>query len=323
MSCLSRGESFPQFCGVLMGVGGVRDGHGEKVQESQKQVYYDYKNRLGGMMRKFSWMLLVLLVFSVYAEDGTLVAVGSAKELKGITAKKIIWKKDEAKMVRIPYEVVTPAKNELAVYDEFDDLVNAEIVVPEQINSLPFYMDAYQVTVGHFKKFLKSSSYEPDEPIDWTSVYGVSSTEKHPMIMVTWHDATAYAKWAGKRLPTEKEWEWAARGGLENREFLWGDEEILARDYANYDGTGGDDRWEYTAPVGSFRPNGYGLSDMRGNLWEWCQDWYSSDQISRVLRGGSWYHGPDLLQVARRNYYAPSYGRYDSGFRCVSGSDYP
>ena len=79
-------------------------------------------------MRKFSWMLLVLLVFSVYAEDGTLVAVGSAKELKGITAKKIIWKKDEAKMVRIPYEVVTPAKNEPAVYDEFDDLVKRELL---------------------------------------------------------------------------------------------------------------------------------------------------------------------------------------------------
>ena len=84
-------------------------------------------------MRKFNWMLLVLLVFSVYAEDGTVVAVGSAQELKGITAKRIIWKKDEAEMVLIPYEVVVvPREIKPAVYDEFGDLVSAKIVVPEQ-----------------------------------------------------------------------------------------------------------------------------------------------------------------------------------------------
>ena len=81
------------------------------------------------MMRKFCWMLLVLLAFSVYAEDEKVVVVGSAKELKGIAAKKVIWKKDGAKMVRVPYEVViTPAKNEPAVYDEFDDLVKRELL---------------------------------------------------------------------------------------------------------------------------------------------------------------------------------------------------
>ena len=100
-------------------------------------------------------LVLVLLAFSVYAEDGTVVAVGSAQELKGITAEKIIWKKDEAEMVLIPYKVVIPEKTVPAVYDEFGDLVSAEIVVPEQINSLPFYMDAYEVTVGHFNKIFK------------------------------------------------------------------------------------------------------------------------------------------------------------------------
>ena len=220
-------------------------------------------------MRRLSLVLMVLLAFSVYAEDETLVAVGSAKELKGITAKKIIWKKDGAKMVRIPYVGLTPAKNELAVYDEFGNLVKAETIVPKERKSWPFYMDAYEVTVGQFKKFLKSSGYKPAVSINWNQVYEYSPADRHPMIDVTWHDATAYAKWGGKRLPTEKEWEFAARGGLTSREYSWGDNESLARDYANYVGTGGRDKWdESTAPVGSFKPSGYGLFDMAGNVWE-------------------------------------------------------
>jgi len=274
-------------------------------------------------MRKFCWMLLVLLAFSVYAEDEKVVVVGSAKELKGIAAKKVIWKKDGAKMVRVPYEVViTPAKNEPAVYDEFGDLVKAETIIPEEIKSSLFYMDAYEVTVGQFKKFLKSSGYKPDDAINWNDVYEYSPTEKHPMIYVNWHDATAYSKWTGKRLPTEEEWEFAARGGLKNKEYPWGDNESLARDYANCDGTGGKDKWDQsTAPVGSFKPNGYGLYDIAGNVWEWCQDWSDRNKYGRVLRGGSWLNPTDLLRVAYRYYSLPNARAYDSGFRCVSGSN--
>ena len=273
-------------------------------------------------MRKLSWMLLVLLAFSVYAEDEKAVVVGSAKELKGVTAKKIIWKKDGAKMVRIPYRIViTPAKNEPAVYDKFGDLVKAETVIPEEIKSSPFYMDAYEVTVGQFKKFLKSSSYEPEEPIDWNEVYKYSLTEKHPMIYIDWNDAAAYSKWAGKRLPTEVEWEFAARGGLENKEYPWGDDESLARDYANYKRTGDQDKWGWTAaPVGSFKPNGYSLFDMAGNVQEWCQDWWKRDRLERVLRGGSWVNSASYLRVAYRYGIDPNFRNILSGFRCVSGS---
>lgn len=225
-------------------------------------------------------------------------------------------------MVRIPekFEVVVPSWTEPAVYDEFGDLIEAETVIPEKMAKVgdAFFMDAFEVTVGLFKKFLKSSGYKPAEPIDWNKVYKYSPTDKHPMIYVTWHDATAYAKWVGKRLPTEKEWEYAARGGLIKKEYVWGDDEAVARDYANYDGTGVKDKREYCAPVGSFKLNGYGLYDIAGNVWEWCQDWYDSNKTRRVLRGGSWNDPSSNLRAASRFGYFPTLPYDYLGFRCVS-----
>ena len=257
-------------------------------------------------------LLIVVLVGLVRAEDAKEVVVASAKELKGIKANKIIWKKDGAKMVRIPEEFeVVPSRTEPPVYDKFGDLVKAETVIPAKKVKVgdAFFMDATEVTVGLFKKFLKSSDYEPKEPIDWNKVYEYSPTGKHPMICVSWHDATAYAKWAGKRLPTGKEWEFAARGGLKNKVYPWGDDESVAREYAHY-GSWNDGKGT-TKPVGSFKPNGYGLFDMSGNVWEWCK--------KVVVRGGSWGDDAFSLRVANRASNPPSDTYFSFGFRCVSG----
>ena len=213
-------------------------------------------------------------------------------------------------------------------YDEFGDLVPGKLVKVSD----PFYMDTTEVTVGQFKEFVRETGYEYDR---WDDVAKYSPTDDHPMIYVGWVDAGAYCEWAGKRLPTEKEWEFAARGGLIGKEFPWGDDESIAREYANFEGALGRDQWgKTTAPVGSFRPNGYGLHDMVGNVWEWCADWYDSDYYSksplrnpqgpssgnrRVLRGGSWGSSSLSLRAASRFVRDPSGTFTFNGFRCVSG----
>jgi formylglycine-generating enzyme required for sulfatase activity len=181
----------------------------------------------------------------------------------------------------------------------------------------------------------------------------LTGRDDHPVVHVTWADAAAYARWAGKRLPTEAEWEYAARGGLAGRRFAWGDEAPTDADGGKANIWQGDfpnrntkaDGWERTAPVESYPPNGYGLYDMSGNVWEWCADWYRADAYvgragvtvnpagpvdfwdpaeplvpKRVIRGGSFLcHAAycESYRPAARRGAAVDTGMSHLGFRCV------
>ena len=139
------------------------------------------------MMREISWMLLVLLAFSVYAEDGKAVVVGSAEELKGISAKKIIWQKDGAKMALVP-------AGSFEMGDHLNGMGDALPVHAVELDT--FYIDIYEVTVGQFKQFVDENGYSYNY---WDNVAKYSPGDEYPIVYVSWDDAVAYCNWVGKR----------------------------------------------------------------------------------------------------------------------------
>ena len=243
-----------------------------------------------------------------------------------------MWEKDGKEMVRVP-------AGEFLYGDD-----RQKVSLPE------FWIDKTPVTNGEFAHFVQVTGYkttaeqtgigcaytggkwEDAQGADWRHPGGpetdIQSKADHPVVQVSWEDAVAYARWAGKRLPTEQEWEKAARG-TDGREYPWGNQEPT-RELCNF-----GQNEQGTTPVGKYSPQGdspYGCADMAGNVWEWTsslyEDYpYEADQRHedmssaghRVLRGGSFVNYGDDARVANRNHLVPNYEWIFNGFRCGMG----
>jgi len=239
---------------------------------------------------------------------------------------KNIIVKDPAPMVLVPAGEFTMGSNEGPDHEK-----------PEHRVYLDAYsMDLYEVTIGQYEQFLEETSFDP--PPSWTTM-AEPVYENHPVVNVDWKDANNYCKWAGKRLPTEAEWEKAARG-TDGRIYPWGNDPPNPQ-RANY----GKAKWnnhEALVPVGKLQDgkSPYGIYDLAGNVWEWVSDWYDPNYYAtspsrnpqgpetgkyKVLRGGSWDFAPEDLRSARRDfnmpsatdYDSPAYRNFNSGFRCA------
>jgi formylglycine-generating enzyme required for sulfatase activity len=176
-----------------------------------------------------------------------------------------------------------------------------------------FRIDRYPVTNLQYKRFVEATGQ--DLPKHWEEGAFPVDIAIHPVVYVSWHDAVAYAKWAGKRLPTEEEWEKAARGA-DGREYPWGDQ-LPTSELCNFDGNEGG-----TTPVGKYSPQAdslYGCVEMAGNVWEWTTSDYSRGSNVKVLRGGSWYDVGRDVRAASRPFLLSSSRLVGFGLRCVAG----
>ena len=240
-------------------------------------------------MRTFSWlMVFVVLVGSIYAEGKEELVVESAKELMEISAKMITWEKDGSKMVLIP------------AGDFLRGLLMETMMRNQCIPSIidAFYMDKYEVTNAQYQLFMQDSGHRP--PAYWND--SIFNSPQQPVVGVNWSDATAYAVWAGKRLPTEAEWEKSAKSGLSGKKYPWAD--TIDSSKSCYD----QGRNGKPTPVGSYVANSYSLYNMAGNAWEWCSDWYDPDYYST-----SPSHNPK----------GPSAGSYSQGWVLVQQNGSP
>jgi formylglycine-generating enzyme required for sulfatase activity len=259
-----------------------------------------------------------------------------------VAGATMMWEKDESEMVHVP------AGEFLMGFSE-SDVEAIRAISPEAEFSVEgekpqhkvfldaFYIDKYEVTNARYQKCVKAGAC--NEPSD-TTYYGKADYVQHPVVYVSWYGANAYCRWAGKRLPTEAEWEKAARGD-EERTWPWGntfDENRVNFCDKNcpewWKHVSVDDGYALTAPVGSY-PEGsslYGALDMAGNVWEWVADWYDPNYYSqspyrnppgpdsgseKIVRGGSWLNGFTDIRAGYRYELAPTHQGKDLGFRCV------
>ena len=192
-----------------------------------------------------------------------------------------------------------------------------------------YFIDKYEVSNAEYKKFIDATEHV--KPKYWEDE--LFNQPDQPVIGVTWFDAMAYSRWKGRRLPTEAEWEKAARGN-DGRLYPWGEKWTKGKKLYFVNVYGMEDRYEFTAPVNYYATGAspFGVFNMAGNVWEWCLDWYDKEyyRISpeldpegpeakqmKVLRGGSWINNIDGVQVTQRARNLPETQNNIYGFRTV------
>ncbi len=197
---------------------------------------------------------------------------------------------------------------------------------PHTVRLDAFYMDRHEATHAEYARFVEATGHP--RPYHWLEGKPPPGRADYPIYNIDWSDAKIYCEWASKRLPTEAEWERAARGGVEGAAYPWGDEKptaIRAR-FATTDGPG---------PVERHPPNAFGLHDMAGGVAEWCSDWFERtyyenspsenpqgpvDGLYKVIRGGAWSDGSRRVTVFFRNWVRPNQRTPNIGFRCVQAA---
>ncbi len=276
----------------------------------------------------------------------------------------------DMRMVRIPSGAFVMGSSEMDISWAMGTLAQSQPVSLENEYpfhkvriSRPFHICATQTTVGQFKKFIEETGYITDaedsgggwvfdtkenrferkKGTSWRDP-GWKIEDNQPVAMMSYNDAVAFVDWLSAReklpykLPTEAQWEYAARGGIPNGQFPWGDSLPDGR-RANYADSNTDFEWrdrnaddgyKYVAPVGTYEPNGYGLYDMAGNVLQWVRDYYREDYYRfspeidpegpdhaefRVMRGGDWTFGPVNLRCAFRGWSRPDLAFQNGGFR--------
>ncbi|MFC1539751.1 SUMF1/EgtB/PvdO family nonheme iron enzyme [Candidatus Latescibacterota bacterium] len=208
--------------------------------------------------------------------------------------------------------------------------------MPEEMMNRPvhrvtlsnFEMSRDEVTVEQYAVFIKDTNHP--RPTNWQIQI---KFPKRPVVFVSWDDAVAFSKWVGGRLPTEAEWEYAARGGIKGGRYPWGNNPPDNRANFNNDWENGNGWVKFLKDAGSYPPNKYGLNDMAGNVYEWCHDWFgpytdrlstnpagaSSSNYGRVVRGGGWNTGSKYIRNSVRGPINPSEKLPHTGFRVVRG----
>jgi formylglycine-generating enzyme required for sulfatase activity len=237
----------------------------------------------------------------------------------------------------VPMALVPAGPFEMGSYDGAEDEQPVHTVI---LND--FYIDQYEVTNSQYATCVNEGVCDPTT--DTTAFessysrgiyYGNPEYADYPVIYANWYEAQKYCEWRGARLPTEAEWEKAARGDLDGKNYPWGNEspvcEFGAMNGAKFDDDGNCNNTD-TEEVGSYSANGYGLYDMAGNVWEWVSDFYDENYYANsptenpsgpeegsypVIRGGSWNNHVDRLRVSDRRFNDPKSGSLSSGFRCA------